>query len=219
MIVSLKETRHSIILRNRATDQLRCRGHQDVYRGKGRALEQRPHKQLFLSALPRPFRFLLTEPVVILIALYSGCLWGSSTLFYDAFIALFEERSRGFDVVGIGGAMLGIMFGISCGPVANLWQERHYERRIGHAQGRSVPEARAQLAKVAAIGTSYSPLFWYMLTRSSSVHPLSLLWFFWTTSDNIHWISLIAASTFWAWSFYVLVLMSYSYIEDTYGVR
>lgn len=42
MIVALKETRHATILRNRATDQLRCRGHQDIYHGKGHALEHRP---------------------------------------------------------------------------------------------------------------------------------------------------------------------------------
>lgn len=58
---------------------------------------------------------------------------------------------RGFDTIGVGGAMLGIMFGISCGPVTNLWQERYYERRIAHSQGRNIPEARVQLGKAASI--------------------------------------------------------------------
>ena len=50
------------------------------------------------------------------------------------------------------------------------------------------------------------------------VHPLSLFWFSWSTYTSVHWIVPIIASAFWGWSFYTLILMTYMYTEDSYGV-
>ena len=50
------------------------------------------------------------------------------------------------------------------------------------------------------------------------VLPLSLFWFAWTTFRSVHWIVPIVASAFWGWSFYTLILMTYTYTEDSYRV-
>lgn len=49
------------------------------------------------------------------------------------------------------------------------------------------------------------------------VFPISLFWFAWTTYNSVHWIVPIIASGFWGWSFYTLILMTYTYTEDSYG--
>lgn len=49
-------------------------------------------------------------------------------------------------------------------------------------------------------------------------HPISLFWFAWTTYTSIHPVVPILASALWGWSFYTLILMTYLYTEDSYGV-
>ena len=93
------------------------------------------------------------------------------------------------------------MVGISFGPLTNLWQERYYQRRIAAAGEKNIPEARVQLGKVAAVA-----------------FPLSLFWFAWTSYKSVHWIVPIIASALWRWSFYTLILMTYTYTEDSYEV-
>lgn len=50
------------------------------------------------------------------------------------------------------------------------------------------------------------------------VFPISLFWFSWTTYKSVHYIVPIIASAFWGWSFYTLILMTYTYTEDSYKV-
>lgn len=69
---------------------------------------------------------------------------------------MFGPKGHGFDVIGVGLAFLGIMVGITCGPITNILQERYFLRRVKEAGGRVVPEARVQMGKIAAIGWCHS---------------------------------------------------------------
>lgn len=46
--------------------------------------------------------------------------------------------------------------------------------------------------------------------------PISLFWFAWTTSPSIHPIVPVLASVLWGWSFYTMILMTFTYTEDSY---
>lgn len=109
-------------------------------------------KQLFQVALSRPFRFLFTESIIMFGALYNGYLYGLSFLFNGAFSLVFGPKGHGFDTIGVGLCFLGIAVGITFGPVTNLWQERYFQKRVAQNGGTAVPEARVQMAKVAAVG-------------------------------------------------------------------
>ena len=200
MTVTLKETRHSIILLRRAAKEREERGTDAIEVPE--AMKQRGPRQLFKVALLRPFRFLFTESIVVFGALYNGYLYGLSFLFNGAFTLVFGPKGHGFDIIGVGLSFLGIMVGITFGPLTNLWQERYYQKRIVKMGGRNVPEARVQLSQLAAV-----------------VFPISLFWFAWTTYKEVHWIVPIIASAFWGWSFYTLILMTYNYTEDSYKVN
>lgn len=214
----LKETRHTTILRTRVKARRKQAGPGGMEPAEAELLEHRSARELFRIALTTPFRFLFTEAIVIFCALFNGYLYGISFLFNEAFGLVFGPKGHGFHTIEVGLAFLGIVIGISLGPVTNLWQERYYQRRTGGRPEINIPEARVQLSRVAAIGESES----LKISDAPLIHllvlPISLFWFSWTTYKSVHWIVPIIASAFWGWSFYTLILMTYMYIEDSYNV-
>ncbi|KAK8243193.1 major facilitator superfamily domain-containing protein [Phyllosticta capitalensis] len=189
------ETRHSILLAQRV-EREHARGNTSL--ALPAEMQKRGPRELFGVALTRPFRFLATEAIIIFAAVYNGYLYGLSFLFNTAFGLVFGT-GHGFDTIGVGLSFLGIAVGISIGPVTNIWQERYYQRKVHEAEGKNVPEARVQMGKVAAC-----------------TFPISLICFAWTTYPSLPAILPIIFSALWGWSFYTLILMSFTYTEDSY---
>ena len=200
LILALKETRHSAILRRRAHRQLARRGVQSVLHADLRVVEaHRGLGEFCWTTLSRPLLFLFTEAVVVFAAVFIGYLFGISFLLNQAFTMLFGI-ARGFTVVGVGAAFLGIIIGVSLGPITNIWQERVYQRKVSTVRGANLPEARVELGKVAAI-----------------LLPISLYSFAWTASPDFHFMLPIACSLVYGWAFYTLTLMMSSYLVDSFG--
>ncbi|KUI59671.1 Caffeine resistance protein 5 [Cytospora mali] len=194
------ETRHSILLAKRAEHERRVNGGESNFEIPA-SLKKRSAKELFTVALARPFRFLGTEAIILCAALYNGYLYGLSFLFNTAFALVFGQ-GHGFNTIGVGLCFLGIVCGISLGPIVNVWQEKYYQRRVHESGGRNVPEAR-----VGPIPKSAAILF-----------PISLFCFAGTSSPSTHPIFPILASSLWGFSFYTLILMTFTYTEDSYKV-
>jgi MFS family permease len=184
-LYALGETRHSVILLRRARALRKETGDERIEVPD--EMKQRGPKQLFSTALARPFRFLAGEAIVQFGAAYNGFLYGLSFLFNGAFHMIFGPKGYGFDTIGVGICFLGIVFGITSALATNVFQERYYQRRVAQAGNRDAPEARVHHAKLAAI-----------------VLPLSLLAFSFLATPSIHPFFPVLASAFWGWSFYTL---------------
>ncbi|EHK98228.1 putative Uncharacterized transporter C36.03c [Glarea lozoyensis 74030] len=194
MILVLRETRHSIIL---------SRLHKHHRQTSKQPIPQRiklAAGNLYQKALKRPFTFLFTEPIVQFCALYNGYLYGLSFLFNSAFVIVFGAQGHGFGTIDTGLCFLGICVGITLGPITTaIFQEPYYQRKLKRSNRKPNPEDRVMLGKVAGI-----------------TFPISLFWFAWTSYSFIHFIVPILASALWGWSFYTLILMTYTYTEDSY---
>ncbi|KAJ9650176.1 hypothetical protein H2198_010512 [Neophaeococcomyces mojaviensis] len=227
LIAFNNETRHPVLLRKRANRLKKQRNTSDITVPE--EMQRKTLGQLFRVTLSRPFRFLATEAIIMFAALYNGYLYGLSFLFNDAFNLVFGMKGYGFDTIGLGLSFLGLVVGITLGPIINIWQERYYQKAIrsGSPEAleeeeearenaetavnknsqrdhyRNIPEARIQTGKLAAI-----------------LFPISLFWFGWTSPPqyHIHWIVPILATVMFGYSFYTLILMTYLYVEDSYMV-
>jgi MFS family permease len=184
-LYALGETRHSVILLRRARNMRKETGNERLEVPD--EMKQRGPKQLFGTALARPFRFLAGEAIVQFGAAYNGFLYGLSFLFNGAFHMIFGPKGYGYSTTGVGVAFMGIVVGISLGLLSNIYQERYYQRRVVAAGNRDVPEARVHHAKLAAI-----------------ILPASLLAFAFLATPSIHPVFPVLASACWGWSFYTL---------------
>lgn len=154
-------------------------------------------RKLFQQALPRPFRFLFREWIIIFATLYIGYIFGLAVLFSLSLQIVFGDKHN-FSTVGLSYA--GIWIGVTCGPLTNFVQELYYQKVVLVNAVRLAPKASNLLSKIAAITL-----------------PLSLFGYGWTTYASIHWIVPILASSVWGWSFYTLVLMVFTYTVNSYG--
>lgn len=214
------ETRHSVLLRNRAAKLRQRKNTSNITVPE--EMQSRSLDQLFKITLTRPFRLLATEAIIVCAAVYNGYLYGLSFFFNGAFSLVFGKEGYGFSTVGVGLSFIGFMVGVTLGPIVNIMQERYYQRAItanenlldGSAEDdtdcskddnryKNVPEARLQLGQLAGV-----------------LFPVSLFWFGWTSvpAYHIHWIIPILATVVFGWSFYTLILMTYMYVEDSYMV-
>ncbi|USW50547.1 Putative major facilitator superfamily, MFS transporter superfamily [Septoria linicola] len=197
MILYVGETRHSVILRKRAAKIRKETGDESI-----NVAEEHRRKgfwEILKVTQTRPFRFLFAEPVVQFCALYNGYLYGISFLFNGAFNLVFGKMGHGLDVLQVGLCFLGILGGITIGPISNIFQEKFYQRRRLQADGKNIPEARLRMGQIAGV-----------------TFPIALFWSAWTTYTSIHPAVPVVASALWGWSFYTLILMTYQYTEDAY---
>lgn len=203
MILTLPETRHSILLERKAKKVRK------ILRKEGLAsaelIREANHDEakslhsLFFVTLTRPFRFLFTEPITMGAAAYNGFIYGLVYLFNDAFPLVFGD-GHGFNTGEWGLSFLGIALGSVAGAILHpLLQERHYLRKVRENDGKGVPEARLWMALAGSI-----------------IIPISLFWFAWTSFSSVPWIVPIVASSFFGLGIYIVILSILNYVVDSY---
>ncbi|CAN8102830.1 unnamed protein product [Discula destructiva] len=152
------------------------------------------------TALVRPFRMLLTQPIIQILALYMMYLYGLIYLVLSAFPVLW--RSYGFST-GIGGLhyiSLGVGFFLGAQVCAPL-QDRIYARlkqRYGVAVGR--PEFRVP-----------------MMVPGAVLMPVGLVVYGWTAQYRTHWIGPDMGATIFSLSTVISFQCIQGYLVDTYS--
>lgn len=132
-------------------------------------------------ALLRPFQLLISEPMCLILDIYSAILLGILYLFFGAFPLVFGNN-HGFDLWQTGLAFLGLFVAmVSACCTAPVWHKTRQrlaarrERRTGEA--RNEPEDQLPSVIVGA------PLI-----------TMGLFWFGFTTYPWVHWIVPIIGS-------------------------
>ncbi|KAJ7452164.1 major facilitator superfamily domain-containing protein [Mycena galericulata] len=158
---------------------------------------------VFKVALARPFVYLFTEPVVMLISLYLSTLYGILYGFFEAFTVVYLEI-RGFSSTsyGLTYISMGLGFLFACLLLRTIGQSAYVKRhRADSAKGLPTqPEARLVLAYFGAI-----------------LSPISLFIFAWTAPfTDVHWIAPCIACFLFACSMLLIFTGFIPYLIDCY---
>ncbi|KAL5339033.1 major facilitator superfamily domain-containing protein [Aspergillus crustosus] len=207
-----KETRGSVLLSRKAYalnkyyEQLETAGHYGVLMGdspklrrirwKVKSDEQRESLvQMISISLYRPFRMLITEPVVFFFSLWVSFSWAVLYLQFGS-IPLVFRTNHGFNLEQTGAVFTSMCVGALVITVISIYQEK-LATRFNLLP--PTPEARL-----------------YFVCIESILMPIGLFWFGWTSSPGTHWISPTIAIAFATMGIFSVYLAVFNYLADTY---
>ncbi|KAJ7109133.1 major facilitator superfamily domain-containing protein [Mycena epipterygia] len=157
--------------------------------------------QVMLANFSRPFVFLVTEPIVLCVALYISIVYGTLYALFAAFPIVFQQHHH-FTAAQGGLAFIGIGIGIIIGLGSTPIQNRIYWRAMEKSEsGRAAPEARLHQAMVGGV-----------------LIPIGLFWFAFSVSPSVHWLVPIVGSAFFGTGIAQILQSLTSYLMDSYEV-
>ncbi|KAH8079912.1 major facilitator superfamily domain-containing protein [Filobasidium floriforme] len=190
------ETYAPVLLQRRAALLSKVTGR--VYRYKGSPKKVQP-KQLFKTALSKPWILLFREPIVFLLSLYLAIVYGTLYMLFGAFPIVFQQE-RGWSP-GIGGlAFVGVLVGFAIAVLWTIFIENPRYTRKNDAEGWLPPEQRLVPALIGGL-----------------LLPYGLFAFAWTASPkSIHWIAPIICSMPFGMGMVLVFLSIFNYLIDSY---
>lgn len=157
--------------------------------------------QVLRGALIRPFRLLLTQPIVQVLALFMAYVYGIMYLVLSTFPSLWTSPKYYSESIGIGGLnyiSLGLGFWLGSQICAPL-NDRIYRRLKTRNKGVGRPEFRVPLLFVGA----------FFL-------PVGLFIYGWTAQTHCHWIAPNVGAVLFGMGTIIAFQCIQTYMVDTY---
>jgi MFS family permease len=198
IILFSAETYAPLILRQRAATLSKATG--KVYRFRADAAKAFDPVVLFKASLVRPWKFLLFEPIVLILSLYVAIIYGILYLNFAAYPIVFTQ-GRGWSVGITGLSFIGIMVGAIIAVLTTIFFSNPRYIKTITARGHPLPEDRLP------------PAIW-----GGVVIVIGLAGFAATDGPNVHWIAPIIFGVPFGLGMVVLFLATMGYLVDTYTV-
>ncbi|KAM0747475.1 MFS general substrate transporter [Meredithblackwellia eburnea MCA 4105] len=191
------ETNNEIILQRKLKREGRLHELQLSEQSKGRQ---------FAHALKMPFVYLVTEPTVVLVALYLAVLYGLLYGFFEAFgVVYLVERHFTPTSYGLTYISLGLGFFFGCGLLATVGV-KSYNRQAGAAIAKGLP-----VPPESRLGLGYV---------GSALVPIALFIFAWTAPfRHVHWIAPAIGEFLFAIGMMLLFTAFIPYLMENYKQR
>lgn len=187
----MRETNATVLLQRKAA-RLRLETGNDKLHASRTVSKQ----QVILRAMTRPFKLLVLSPIVLLVSLYAGIVFGLVFLLFATLPAVFGDV-YGFDAGTAGLAYLGVGVGfvLALGVFSAL-----SDRAV--TGGDSRPERRLLLMRYAA-----------------PVAPLGCFVYGWTAQYGVHWIAPIVGTALVGFGSLFVIVPGQIYLVDAYGAN
>lgn len=195
--VFLRETYPPLILVNKAAE-LRRRTRNWGIHAKQEEVEV-DLLELIQKNFTRPIKILISEPIVLLLSIYSAFIYGLLYLFMTAYPAVFQQI-HGFGQ-GVGGLpYFGMVVGQLIGGLSIIFSQSWYLKKLDANNGVPVPEWR--LPHMIAGGVVFAA---------------GLFWFGWSGyKASIHWIVPTLSGLLTGFGLLTIFLQAMNYIIDAY---
>ncbi|KAI4816168.1 MFS general substrate transporter [Aureobasidium sp. EXF-8845] len=148
--------------------------------------------------LLKPFQMLAMEPILLLVTLYMGFIYGFLYLCFEAYPIAFQEYrgwNAGVGALPFAAIIVGVAFG--CGFIAYFTKTR-FARKIEET-GDVVPEERM-----------------IPMIVGGALLPIGMFWFAWTSNPNIIWVPQVISGAFIGAGVLLVFLQGLNYIIDVY---
>ena len=199
-VVFTKETYKRTILQRRAK-KLRIEGPPSHQRSPLHTVQH------FATVLiVRPVHMLLTEPIVTLICMYNGFLFGLMYTFVVASPWIFQKY-YGFDLTGQSLSFLGLIIGTISAPIPLVVID-HYMYQPRLKQFRQLHPIEVQFAPENRL---------FPALMGSFALPACLFIFAWTVRPSIHWICPIIFQCLTILSSLLIYASANLFMMDSYG--
>ncbi|PYI14593.1 MFS multidrug transporter [Aspergillus violaceofuscus CBS 115571] len=151
--------------------------------------------------LVRPIHMLFLEPILLLITLYMGFIYGFLYLCFEAYPIAFQEMrgwNEGVGALPFVAVTCGVLVG--CGIIITFTKTRFQAvlRREGHI----VPEERLIPMMIGGV-----------------LLPAGMFWFGWTSNPSISWVPQAISGGFLGAGILLIFMQGLNYIIDCYGVN
>lgn len=148
-------------------------------------------------ALSRPWILLFTEPIVLVISVYTAIVYGTLFMCFAAFPIVYQQQ-RGWSP-GVGGlAFTGIAIGMTVSTVGSIFDNKRYKRVVNKNGGNASPEARLPPAILGSV-----------------LLPLGQFWFAWSNGKDVHWAVSIVGTGVFATGIVLVMLSLFNYLIDS----
>lgn len=196
-VLFLEETYPPTILVNKAAE-LRRRTRNWGIHAKQDEVEV-DFRELLTKNLSRPLRLLFTEPIILLLSIYMGFIYGLLYLFLTAYPIVFQQI-HGMSL-GVGGLpYFGMVIGMLLAGLYIVLTQTSYNRMLAANNNVPVPEWR--LPPVIYGGISFS---------------LGLFWFGWSGyRADIPWIVPTLSGLLTGFGLLAIFLQALNYLVDAY---
>ncbi|KAK7961946.1 uncharacterized protein PG986_002771 [Apiospora aurea] len=189
-----RETNSAVLLQRKAAKLRRETGNGQL---RPKTTKQQTPREMLLSAIVRPIKLLVFSPIVLLISLYTGIIFGLVFLLFATIPAIFAPM-YGFGKGVSGLCYLGLGIGMALGLVAF---SKLSDQMLGR-HGAPKPEDRLILMKW--VGT---------------VCPLGMFLYGWTAYYHVHWIVPIIGTFIVGVGALFVIIPGQVYLVDAFGAR
>ncbi|PYH94910.1 MFS multidrug transporter [Aspergillus ellipticus CBS 707.79] len=193
------ETFGPVLLERRAS-RLRFETHNWALHARS---EERPIdlNSIVNSYLIRPFIMLFLEPILLLITLYMGFIYGFLYLCFEAYPVAFQEL-RGWND-GVGALpFIAVTCGVVVGCAIIIYFTKTRFERILKETGQIVPEERLIPMMIGGV-----------------LLPAGMFWFGWTSNPHILWVPQVISGGFIGAGILLIFMQGLIYIIDCYGMN
>ncbi|PYH41291.1 MFS transporter [Aspergillus saccharolyticus JOP 1030-1] len=192
----LPETYAPVLLARRANRLTRATGR--VYRSATATRQSVDLRDLLL----RPWGMLFREPIVLLLALYVGIIFGLLYMSFAAYPIVFQQI-RGWNAIDTGLSYFGMLVGVLVAvPHVYISQSRYAKMLACQESARLPPEVRLLDSFLATIAL-----------------PVGLFWFAWTIVPvSLPWVVPLLGSVLVGYSQLMISITCYNYLLDSYTI-
>ncbi|KAI0403953.1 major facilitator superfamily domain-containing protein [Xylaria palmicola] len=194
-VLFMRETNAKILLQRKTARLIKETGNSNLV---PKVARNETTKQIFLRAIVRPAKMILFSPIVLLLSLYGGTLYGLIFLLFTTFPSVFQEAYNfGTGVAGLAylGLGLGFLFGLL---VFSLLSDKLLGQKKDGVPAK--PEKRLILMK------------WF-----APIAPLGCFLYGWTAEYRVHWIVPIIGTFIVGFGSLFVIIPAQTYLVDAFG--